>query len=85
MEKKITTGDILSKLDRYKYEIFMLIIIIILASIAKAIFNIILDYRIIILVIGLLWYLGYMKSIQAKVKNQLKLLSSQISNPLKSK
>jgi len=85
MEKKITTGDILSKLDRYKYEIIMLIIIIILASIAKAIFNIILDYRIIILVIGLLWYLGYMKSIQAKVKNQLKLLSSQISNPLKSK
>jgi len=85
MEKKITTGDIISKLDRYKYEIIMLIVIIILASIAKAIFNIILDYRIIILVIGLLWYLGYMKSIQAKVKNQLKLLSSQISNPLKSK
>jgi len=85
MEKKITTGDILSKLDRYKYEIIMLIIIIILASIAKAIFNIILDYRIIILVIGLLWYLGYMNSIQAKVKDQLMLLSSQFSNPLKSK
>ena len=85
MEKKITTGDILSKLDRYKYEIIMLIIIIILASIAKAIFNIILDYRIIILVIGLLWYLGYMNSIQTKVKDQLMLLSNQISNPLKSK
>ena len=83
MEKKITTGDILSKLDRYKYEIIMLIIIIILASIAKAIFNIILDYRIIILVIGLLWYLGYMNSIQTKVKDQLMLLSNQISNPLK--
>ena len=85
MEKKITTGDILSKLDRYKYEIIMLIIIIILASIAKAIFNIILDYRIIILVIGLLWYLGYMNSIQLKVKDQLMLLSNQILNPLKSK
>jgi hypothetical protein len=85
MEKKITTGDILSKLDRYKYEIIMLIIIIILASIAKAIFNIILDYRIIIIVIGLLWYLGYMNSIQTKVKDQLMLLSSQFSNPLKSK
>lgn len=85
MEKKITTGDILSKLDRYKYEIIMLIIIIILASIAKAIFNIILDYRIIILVIGLLWYLGYMNSIQAKVKHHLRFLSNQISNPLKSK
>ena len=57
MEKKITTGDIISKLDHYKYEIIMLIIIIILASIAKAIFNIILDYRIIIIFIGLLWYL----------------------------
>jgi hypothetical protein len=85
MEKKITTGDILSKLDRYKYEIIMLIIIIILASIAKAIFNIILDYRIIIIVIGLLWYLGYMNSIQSKVKHHLRLLSSQFSNPLKSK
>jgi hypothetical protein len=85
MEKKITTGDILSKLDQYKYEIIMLIIIIILASIAKSIFNIILDYRIIIIVIGLLWYLGYMNSIQAKVKDQIMLLSSQFSNPLKSK
>ena len=85
MEKKITTGDILSKFNLYKYEIIMLIIIIILASIAKAIFNIILDYRIIILVIGLLWYLGYMNSIQTKVKDQLMLLSSQFSNPLKSK
>jgi hypothetical protein len=85
MEKKITTGNILSKLDRYKYEIIMLIIIIILASIAKAIFNIILDYRIIIIFIGLLWYLGYMNSIQEKVKHHLTLLSSQFSNPLKSK
>jgi hypothetical protein len=85
MEKKITTGDILSKFNLYKYEIIMLIIIIIFGSIAKAIFNIILDYRIIILVIGLLWYLGYMNSIQAKVKDQLMLLSSQFSNPLKSK
>ena len=85
MEKKITTGDILSKLDRYKYEIIMLIIIIIFGSIAKAIFNIILDYRIIILVIGLLWYLGYMNSIQVKVKDQLRFLSNQISNPLKLK
>lgn len=85
MEKKITTEDILSKFNLYKYEIIMLIIIIILASIAKAIFNIILDYRIIILVIGLLWYLGYMNSIQVKVKDQLRFLSNQISNPLKLK
>lgn len=83
MDKKITTSDIISKLNLYKYEIIMLLIIIIFASIAKAIFNIILDYRIIILVIGLLWYLGYMNSIQTKVKDQLMLLSNQISNPLK--
>ena len=85
MEKKITTGGIISKLNQYKYEIIMIIIIMIIASIAKAIFNIILDYRIIIIVIGLLWYLGYMNSVQTKVKYHLGLLHSQISNPLKSK
>jgi ACR3 family arsenite efflux pump ArsB len=83
MVKKITTEDILSKFNLYKYEIIMLIIIIIFASIAKAIFNIILDYRIIIIFIGLLWYLGYMTNIQKKVKYHLQLLHNQISNPLK--
>jgi ACR3 family arsenite efflux pump ArsB len=83
MDKKITTSDIISKLNLYKYEIIMLLIIIIFASIAKAIFNIILDYRIIIIVIGLLWYLGYMTNIQKKVKYHLQLLHNQISNPLK--
>ena len=83
MDKKITTSDIISKLNLYKYEIIMLIIIVIRASIAKAIFNIILDYRIIIIVIGLLWYLGYMSNIQSKVKYHLQLLHNQISNPLK--
>ena len=80
MEKKITTEDIISKLNRYKYEIIMLIIIIIVASIAKAIFNIILDYRIIIIFIGLLWYLGYMNTIQNKVKYHLQFLHNQISS-----
>ena len=85
MEKKITTSDIISKLKQYKYEIIMIIIVIIIASIAKAIFNIILDYRIIILFIGILWYLGYLNNIQSKVKDQLKNLGNQILNPLKSK
>jgi len=85
MEKKITTSDIISKLSQYKYEIIMIIIIIIIASIAKAIFNIILDYRIIILFIGILWYLGYLNNIQSKVKDQLKILGNQILTPLKSK
>ena len=83
MDKKITTSDIISKLNLYKYEIIMLIIIVVIASIAKAIFNIILDYRIIIIVIGLLWYLGYMTNIQKKVKYHLQLLHNRISNPLK--
>jgi hypothetical protein len=83
MDKKITTSDIISKLNLYKYEIIMLLIIIIFASIAKAIFNIILDYRLIIIVIGLLWYLGYMTNIQKKVKYHLQLLHNRISNPLK--
>jgi len=85
MEKKITTYDILSKLRQYKYEIIMIIIIVIIASIAKAVFNIILDYRIIIIFIGLLWYLGYMKVLQSKVKYHLRLLHNQISNPQQSK
>jgi hypothetical protein len=83
MEKKITISDIISKLNLYKYEIVMLIIIIIIASVAKAIFNIILDYRIVILLIGILWYLGYMNNIQTKVKNQLQILHNQFLNPLK--
>ena len=83
MEKKITISDIISKLNLYKYEITMLIIIIIIASVAKAIFNIILDYRIVILFIGILWYLGYMNNIQSKVKNQLQILHNQILKPVK--
>ena len=83
MEKKITISDIISKLNLYKYEIIMLIIIIIIASVAKAIFNIILDYRIIILFIGIFWYLGYMNNIQSKVKNQLQILHNQILKPVK--
>ena len=79
MEKKITISDIISKLDTYKYEIIMLVIIVILASIAKAIFNIILDYRIIIIFIGLLWYLGYMNSIQSKIKYHLGFLNNKFS------
>ena len=81
MEKKITISDIISKLERYKYEIIILIIIVIFASIAKAIFNIILDYRIIVIFIGLLWYLGYMNNIQSKVKYHLGLLNNQILKP----
>lgn len=83
MGKKITISDIISKLNLYKYEIAMLIIIIIIASVAKAIFNIILDYRIIILFIGIFWYLGYMNNIQSKVKNQLQILHNQILKPVK--
>ena len=81
MEKKITISDIISKFDRYKYEIIILIIIVIFASIAKAIFNIILDYRIIVIFIGLLWYLGYMNNIQSKVKYYLGLLNNQTLKP----
>jgi len=79
MEKKITTNDILSKIKKYKYELIMLVIIIIVASIAKSIFNFILDYRIIIVLVGLLWYLGYLNNIQKKVKNHLMILSNRFS------
>ena len=68
----MNTNDITSKLSQYKFEIIFLIIIIIIASLAKTIFNFFLDYRIVILIIGILWYLGYLNNIQKSIKNKLK-------------
>ena len=71
----MNTYDITSKLSQYKFEIIFLIIIIIFASLAKTIFNFFLDYRIIILIIGILWYLGYLNNIQNTIKNNLQKLN----------
>ena len=72
---KITTDDILLNLKKYKFEIIFLIIILIFASLAKSIFNFILDYRVLIVILVLLWYLGYLKNIQQSVTSQLQKLT----------
>ena len=72
---KITTDDILSNLQKYKFEIIFLIIILIIASLAKTLFNFILDYRVLIVLLILLWYLGYLKSFQNSITTKLKKLT----------
>ena len=72
---KITTDDILLNLKKYKFELIFLIIILIFASLAKSIFNFILDYRVLIVILVLLWYLGYLKNIQQSVTTQLQKLT----------
>jgi len=73
--RKYTTDDILSKLKEYKLEIIIIFIIIIFASIAKTLFNFILDYRIVIILIAILWYLGYMNRINNIFKEKLKKIN----------
>lgn len=65
---KITTEEILSKLKQYQVELFFLSIILIIAALAKTFFNIILDYRVLIILMFILWYLGYLNNFQEKVK-----------------
>ena len=67
----LTSQDIFSKVKEYQFEIIFMIGIVILASIAKSIFNFILDYRVIIIAIGILWYLGYMNRIHKVMKDKL--------------
>ena len=52
----------------YKFEIVFLIAVIIIASIAKFVFNFILDYKIIIIIVGILWYFGYLETFKIKFK-----------------
>lgn len=50
----------------YKFEIAFLIAVIIVSSIAKFVFNFILDYKIIVILVGILWYFGYLETIKVK-------------------
>ena len=54
----------LSKIMNYKSEIIFTISIIIIAFLLKGIFNFILDYRVIIIVILIAWYFGYLNNIK---------------------
>ena len=71
MNKKITFEDISSKLREYQMEIIFIIVLIIFASLARTIFNFILDYRVVLIIIAILWYLGYMSRIQKVFKEKI--------------
>ena len=72
---KITFDLIISKAKEYKFQIIFLIIICILAGLAKTICNFILDWRVVLILFGILWYLGYLTNIQNKVTKQLKKIN----------
>ncbi len=68
---KITTDMIISKAKEYKFEIAFLFAILIFAALAKTFANFFLDYRVVIIIIGILWYLGYLTNIQKKFKEKI--------------
>ena len=50
-----------------RFEITFLIITIIIASFFKFIFNFVFDYKIIIIIFGILWYFGYLTKIKKNI------------------
>ena len=54
----------LSKIMNYKSEIIFTFSIIIIAFFLKGIFNFMLDFRVIIIVILIAWYFGYLNTIK---------------------
>jgi len=68
---KITFNTISTKAKQYKLEIIFIFAIIIFSTLAKTICNFILDYRVVLIIIAILWYLGYMDRVQKSFKEQL--------------
>ena len=54
-------------INENQFEIFFLIVTIIIASFFKFILNFVFDYKIIIIIIGILWYFGYLKTIKSNI------------------
>lgn len=68
---KVTFDTIISKAKQYRFELVFILVIIILSAMAKTIANFILDYRVVIIIIAVLWYLGYMNRVQQSFKEKL--------------
>ena len=68
---KVTFDTIFSKVKQYRFELVFIFIIIIVSAMAKTIANFILDYRVVIIIIAVLWYLGYMNRVQQSFKEKL--------------
>ena len=58
------TNYLKKTIDSNRFEITLLIIAIIFASFFKFILNFVCDYKIIIIIFGILWYFGYLKRIK---------------------
>jgi len=78
---RITFEKIISKAKEYKLQIAFLIIILIFASLAKTLFNFILDWRVVIIIVAILWYLGYMKPFQNKFNEKMTKINYFKMNP----
>ena len=70
MNNRITFKHISSKL-RESSNLFTKATIVIFASLARTIFNFILDYRVVLVLISILWYLGYMNRFQQLFKDKI--------------
>ena len=68
---RITTELIFAKAKQYKFEIIFMIAIVIFASLAKTLFNFFLDWKIVIILIAILWYMGYLNRIRKTFDNNL--------------
>jgi len=73
--EKVTFETISTKAKEYKMEIVFVVVIVIFAALAKTLCNFFLDYRIVIIIIAILWYLGYMNKIQKKFYEKLSLIN----------
>lgn len=65
----------------YKYEIMFSAIIIVIVSILRLFLNFILDYRVVIVLLVIGWYTGYIESVKMKLKDGWKSLLPQFIFP----
>jgi hypothetical protein len=58
--------DLKKIIKERKTEIFLLIIILFIISFIKLFLNFVLDYRVVIILIAIAWYTGYLNKLQEK-------------------
>jgi hypothetical protein len=61
--------DLQNIVKERKTEIFLLIVIFFIVSFLKLFLNFVLDYRVIIVLIAIAWYTGYLTRLQEKYLN----------------
>ena len=61
--------DLQNIVKERKTEIFLLLVILFIVSFLKLFLNFVLDYRVIIVLIAIAWYTGYLTRLQEKYLN----------------